>query len=60
MMIVVRLDALVQMKLTSFRRKDQVHLVDMPELGWIDATGLPDLLPQLADRLQQLIDDPEG
>ena len=35
---VLSLEALVRMKLTSFRRKDQVHLQDMLEVGLIDAT----------------------
>jgi len=57
---VLTLRALVQMKLISFRRKDQVHLLDLLELGLIDATWLGLLLPEQATRLQQLIDDPEG
>ena len=28
------LEALVRMKLTSFRRRDQVHLLDMSSLNW--------------------------
>ena len=32
------LDALVRMKLTSFRLKDQVHLLDLLEVGLIDGT----------------------
>jgi len=57
---VVALDALVRMKLNSFRRKDQIHLLDMLALGLIDASWLPRLVPEHAARLQQLIDDPEG
>src|SRR5438128_5763899 len=34
---VVALEALVRMKLTAFRRKDQVHLLDLLEVGLIDA-----------------------
>ncbi|MBM3968088.1 MAG: hypothetical protein FJ308_23975, partial [Planctomycetes bacterium] len=33
-------ERLVKMKLTSFRRKDQVHLLDMISIGMIDATWL--------------------
>jgi hypothetical protein len=54
------LEALVRMKLTSYRRKDQVHVSDMLEVGLIDASWLPGLPPELASRLQQLIDTPEG
>jgi hypothetical protein len=57
---VVTLEALVRMKLNSFRRKDQTHLLDMLSLGLIDASWLPRLVPEHAARLQQLIDDPEG
>src|SRR5947209_8671565 len=37
---VLALEALVRMKLTSFRRKDQVHLLDMLEVRLIDAAWL--------------------
>jgi hypothetical protein len=57
---VVTLEALVRMKLTSFRRKDQVHLQDMIDVGLIDATWTDRLIPDLAARLQQLLDDPDG
>jgi hypothetical protein len=48
------------MKLNSFRRKDQVHLQDMISLGMIDATWLDRLAEPFRDRLQQLLDDPNG
>ena len=35
---VLKLEALVRMKLISYRRKDQVHLEDMIGVGLIDAT----------------------
>jgi hypothetical protein len=57
---ILSLEALVRMKLNSFRRKDQVHLLDLLEIGLIDASWLPRLLPEHAARLQQLIDDPDG
>ena len=57
---VVSLESLVRMKLTSFRRKDQVHLQDMLEVGLIDATWTQRLSPPLAARLQELIDSPES
>jgi len=58
--VVLSLDALVQIKLTSFRRKDQVHLSDMLEVGLIDETWKARYPPELAQRLQLLIDTPEG
>jgi hypothetical protein len=57
---VLTLEALVRMKLNSFRRKDQMYLLDLLDLGLIDETWLRSIPPQHADRLQQLIDDPEG
>jgi hypothetical protein len=57
---VIALDALVRMKLTSYRRKDQVHLEDMIGVGLVDATWPARLPPELAARLQQILDTPEG
>lgn len=57
---VASLDALVRMKLTAYRRKDQVHLLDLIGVGLIDATLPARLPPPLGDRLQQLLDDPNG
>jgi hypothetical protein len=57
---VVSLVPLVRMKLTSFRRKDQVHILDMIEVGLIDATWPARFPPELAARLQELLDDPKG
>jgi hypothetical protein len=57
---VVALDALVRMKLNSFRDKDRMHLRDLIALGLIDASWLPKCLPEHAALLQQLLDDPDG
>lgn len=57
---VISLEALVRMKLNSYRRKDQVHLLDLLSVGLIDATWLSRLIPEHAKRLQQLLDDPDG
>jgi hypothetical protein len=54
------LEALVRMKLTSFRRKDQVHILDMISIGLIDDAWLERLSPELRARLQELLDDPDG
>jgi hypothetical protein len=56
----VTLEALVRMKLTSFRRKDQVHIQDMIGVGLIDVSWVSRFPPELAARLQELIDDPNG
>jgi hypothetical protein len=57
---VLSLEAVVRMKLTSNRRKDQVHLLDMLGVGLIDATWPARYPPELAARLQHLIDTPDG
>jgi hypothetical protein len=57
---ILKLEALVRMKLNSFRIIDRVHLRDMLEVGLIDASWLARLPPPLASRLQELIDTPEG
>ena len=54
------LEALVKMKLTSFRRKDQVHILDMISIDIINESWLPRFSPKLQQRLQELIDDPDG
>jgi hypothetical protein len=53
-------EALVRMKLNSFRRKDQVHILDMISVGLIDDSW-PGKFPEpLRIRLQTLLDDPDG
>ena len=57
---VATLKALVRMKLIANRRKDQVHLLDLIGVGLIDATWPARFPPPLGERLQQLLDDPNG
>ncbi len=57
---VVTLEALVRMKLTSYRLKDRMHLIDMLDVGLIDASWVSRLDEPLAGRLQELLDNPEG
>ena len=57
---VITLEALVRIKLTAFRRKDQVHLLDLLGVGLIDQTWTARYPPELAERLQSLLDDPDG
>ncbi len=59
-MRLVSLDALVRMKLTSFRDRDRMHIRDMIDVGLLDATWCPQLPADLAKKLQTLIDDPNG
>jgi hypothetical protein len=57
---VLSLDALVRMKLTSYRLKDRVHLLDMLEVGMIDSSWCRRFPADLAERLQELIDNPQS
>ena len=57
---VVTLLALVRMKLLAWRDKDRTHLRDLINVGLIDATWPTRLPPSLAERLQQLLDNPNG
>ena len=54
------LDALVRMKLTSFRDKDRVHLRDLIEVGLVDASWLECVPVSLRPRLREILDHPEG
>jgi hypothetical protein len=56
----VRLDALVRMKLTAFRDKDRMHLRDMIDVELVDESWCGRLPAELAARLKQLIDNPNG
>ncbi len=55
----LNLEPLVRMKLTSFRRKDQVHLLDLAEVGLVDESWVNRLPPELSERLQELLDSPD-
>jgi hypothetical protein len=57
---VVNLEALLLMKLTSYRLNDKVHVLNMIGVGLLDATWPARFPAPLGDRLQQLLDDPNG
>jgi hypothetical protein len=57
---VVTLEALVRMKVTSFRDKDRTHLRDLIDVGLIDASWCDRLPAELVDRLRHLLATPEG
>ncbi|MDZ4849413.1 MAG: hypothetical protein SGI77_08960 [Pirellulaceae bacterium] len=57
---IVDLPELVRMKLNSNRDKDRTHLRDMIGVGLIDAGWPAQFESPLDERLQALIDDPEG
>ena len=54
------LDALIRMKLTSFRDKDRVHLRDLIDVGLMDESWLEKIPTALRPRLRQLLENPEG
>lgn len=56
---ILKLEALVRIKLTAFRTKDQMHLRDLLDVGLIDASWPSKLPRELAERLQKIIDTPE-
>jgi hypothetical protein len=56
----VTLEALVRMKLVANRDKDRTHLRDMLEVGLIDGSWCKRFPPELAARLQRLVDTPGG
>ena len=57
---IVQLSELVRMKLNSYRDKDRTHLRDMIGVGLIDETWPSQYESPLDERLQALIDDPDG
>jgi len=54
------LEAMVRMKLTSFRLKDQVHIQDMIGVGLIEKSWKDRVPSERTSRLQELLDNPEG
>jgi hypothetical protein len=57
---VIALESLAAMKLLSNRTNDRMHLRDMIGVGLIDASWLPKLPPELAQRFKQVLDTPDG
>lgn len=57
---VITLDLLVRMKLMSNRLKDKVHIQDLIGVRLIDSSWLPKLPQELAVRLQEILDLPNG
>jgi hypothetical protein len=57
---VLPLESLLRMSLTANKRNDCVDVRDLIDIGLIDATWLDRLSPELAVRLQHLLDTPDG
>jgi hypothetical protein len=56
----ISLEPLVRMKLTAWRMKDRVHIRDLIGVGLIDDTWPDRFPPVLADRLREILADPDG
>jgi hypothetical protein len=57
---VAALVALVRMKLTAFRLKDKVHLLDLLDVGLIDESWCDHFPPELSARLRELIESKDS
>lgn len=57
---VLDLEAVVRMGLTSFHLADRVDVRDLIDVGLVDATWVPRLPADLGQRLQHLLDTPDG
>jgi hypothetical protein len=57
---VVALELLISMKLMSNRDKDKMHLRDLIGVRLVDASWLTRVPPELAGRLKQILDTPDG
>jgi hypothetical protein len=57
---VVTLEALVRMKLVSYRDKDKTHIRDMIGVGLIDAGWPAKYPPPLDERLRAILANPDG
>ena len=56
----ITLEALVRMKLTSYRDKDRTHLRDLIEVGLVDASWLARVPDVLQERLRHILQTPDG
>jgi hypothetical protein len=57
---VATVETLVRLTLIAWHDKDRTHLSDMVGVGLLDATWLNRLPARLGDRMQRLLDDPNG
>lgn len=54
------LEALVRMKLNSFRDKNRMHVRDMIDIGLLDVSWCDRLPTEFGKRLKELFDNPHG
>ena len=57
---VITLQSLAEMKLVANRAIDNVHIRDLIGVGLIEASWLDKLPPELAERLKQILETPDG
>lgn len=57
---VVQLEALLRMLLSANRRVERMLIRDMLDVGLIDETWVARFVPELAARLQHVLDTPDG
>ena len=57
---ILPLESVIDIKCMSFRDKDRTHLRDLIDVGLVDVSWCAKLPPELAGRLQQLLDNPDG
>ena len=57
---IISVEALVRMKLGAWRDKDRMHLRDLASVGIVDATWPAKFEQPLSERMQHILDTPEG
>jgi hypothetical protein len=57
---IIKLESLVEMKLVANRNIDRVHTCDLIGVGLINDSWLTKLPSELAERLKQILDTPDG
>jgi hypothetical protein len=60
LLLVISLESLVRMNLSSNHRIDRVNIRDMIDIGLVDETWLSRLPAPLSGRLKELLDNPDG
>ncbi len=57
---VISFEGLLRMEFNAYRLKNRVHLRDLIDVGLLDETWLPKLIPEHAAKLQDLLNNPDG
>lgn len=59
-LLLLSLDAVVHMELSTNAIEGKVNIKDLLEVGLVDSSWTTRLSPQLASRLQEILDNPDG